>query len=99
MDLFIFQIAILGTNTEGLSASTAKDGDSEKQAPPTGDNQDVATTPGESSSVNPTGKRCIVYINFMEEDDIGVRSTHIFSKFLPLQIYRNEYLIQFAIES
>lgn len=52
-----YKIAILGTNTEGLSASTAKDGDLEKQAPPTGDNQDVATTPGESSSVNPTAKR------------------------------------------
>lgn len=55
--LFILQIAILGTNTEGLSSGTVKDGDSEKQAPPTGDKEGVATTPGENSSVNPTGKR------------------------------------------
>uniref|UniRef100_A0A8W8LA80 Uncharacterized protein n=1 Tax=Magallana gigas TaxID=29159 RepID=A0A8W8LA80_MAGGI len=50
-------IAILGTNTEGLSSGTVKDGDSEKQAPPTGDKEGVATTPGENSSVNPTAKR------------------------------------------
>lgn len=52
-----YKIAILGTDTEGLSSSTAKDGDSEKQAPPTGDKEGMATTPGESSSVNPTAKR------------------------------------------
>lgn len=55
--LFILQIAILGTDTDGLSSSTTKDVDSEKQAPPTGDKEGVATTPGEYSSVNPTGKR------------------------------------------